>query len=86
MLFSAIRDGLALLTWEKDSFAYAEDFDETASSQGLSHHGEGIPDLAEQVLKSARAFVADRKRSHHPRVLSAFEQFAESGQLNALYV
>jgi hypothetical protein len=31
VLFSAIRDGLGLLTWEKDSFAYADDYDETAS-------------------------------------------------------
>jgi hypothetical protein len=31
VLFSAIRDGLGLLTWEKDSFAYADGYDETAS-------------------------------------------------------
>jgi predicted AAA+ superfamily ATPase len=30
VLFSAIRDGLGLLTWEKDSFAYADGYDETA--------------------------------------------------------
>ena len=28
VLLHAIRDGLALITWEKDSFAYAESFDE----------------------------------------------------------
>src|SRR5262249_36449908 len=31
VLISAIRDGLDLLTWAEDSFAYAESFDETAS-------------------------------------------------------
>jgi predicted AAA+ superfamily ATPase len=28
VLINAIRDGLALITWEKDAFAYAESFDE----------------------------------------------------------
>ncbi|HXH11272.1 MAG TPA: Swt1 family HEPN domain-containing protein [Alphaproteobacteria bacterium] len=31
VLIRAIRDGLALLTWEQDSFAYAESFDEKAA-------------------------------------------------------
>ena len=31
VLLSAIRDGLGLLTWEKDSFAYADDFDDKAA-------------------------------------------------------
>jgi hypothetical protein len=31
VLFSAVRDGLGLLTWEKDSFAYADAYDEGAS-------------------------------------------------------
>jgi predicted AAA+ superfamily ATPase len=30
VLISAIRDGLGLLTWEKDSFAYADDYDDAA--------------------------------------------------------
>ncbi len=30
VLLQAIRDGLGLLTWREDSFAYAESFDETA--------------------------------------------------------
>jgi hypothetical protein len=38
VLMSAIRDGLGLLTWEKDSFAYADDFDEKAGRyRGLRH-------------------------------------------------
>ena len=31
VLLNAIRSGLALLTWEQDSFAYAEEYDESAS-------------------------------------------------------
>ena len=31
VLLDAIREGLGLLTWGKDSFAYAESYDETAS-------------------------------------------------------
>ena len=30
MLLGAIRDGLALLTWEQDGFAFADSFDESA--------------------------------------------------------
>ncbi len=30
VLLSAVRDGLALLTWEQDSFAYADSYDESA--------------------------------------------------------
>jgi predicted AAA+ superfamily ATPase len=38
VLSAAIQDGLGLLTWEKDSFAYADDFDEKASRyRGLRH-------------------------------------------------
>jgi hypothetical protein len=38
VLSAAIRDGLGLLTWEKDSFAYADDFDEKAGRYlGLRH-------------------------------------------------
>lgn len=31
VLFSAIRDGLGLLTWAQDSFAYADDYDQAAN-------------------------------------------------------
>ena len=31
VLLDAMREGLGLLTWGKDSFAYAESYDETAS-------------------------------------------------------
>src|SRR5437762_3631342 len=31
VLIGAIRDGIALLTWEQDSFAFADSFDESAA-------------------------------------------------------
>ena len=38
VLLNAIRSGLSLLTWEKDSFAYADSFDEEAGRyRGLRH-------------------------------------------------
>ena len=41
ILVSAIESGLALLTWEKDAFAYAESFDESAHRyRGLKHGGQ----------------------------------------------
>jgi hypothetical protein len=40
VLFAAIRDGLGLLTWEKDSFAYADDFDEKAGRYRGLRHGQ----------------------------------------------
>src|ERR1019366_434275 len=39
VLGEAIRDGIALLTWEEDSFAYAESYDGTAKRyRGLRHN------------------------------------------------
>ena len=40
VLFAAIRDGVALLTWEKDSFAYADDFDDKAGRYRGLRHGQ----------------------------------------------
>jgi hypothetical protein len=33
VLFSAVRDGLGLLTWEKDSFAYADTYDDEGAGR-----------------------------------------------------
>jgi hypothetical protein len=65
VLLSAIRDGLGLLTWEKDSFAYADDFDEKAGRYRGLRHGRlanlsmdsptGLlvrPEIAKQQLES----------------------------------
>lgn len=60
---NAIHDGLALLTWEQDSFAYAERYDEAAAryrglrgGQNISildHNAPGLlvkPDVARRQL------------------------------------
>jgi hypothetical protein len=65
VLFSAVRDGLGLLTWDKDSFAYADDFDEKAGRYRGLRHGQlaslslgsstGLlvrPEIAKQQLES----------------------------------
>ena len=43
VLLNAIRSGLSLLTWEKDSFAYAESYDEQAQRYRGLRHGAIIP-------------------------------------------
>ena len=43
VLLNAIRAGLALLTWEQDAFAYAENFDESASRYRGLRSGVQIP-------------------------------------------
>jgi hypothetical protein len=43
VLLNAIRSGLSLLTWEKDSFAYADSFDEVAGRYRGLRQGAIIP-------------------------------------------
>jgi predicted AAA+ superfamily ATPase len=42
VLVNAIRDGLALLTWEQDAFAYAESYDEAAARYRGLRGGQNI--------------------------------------------
>jgi hypothetical protein len=39
VLLQAIRDGLGLLTWSQDSFAYADSFDEAAGATAVCAAG-----------------------------------------------
>ena len=39
VLLEAIRNGLSLMTWEQDSFAYADNYDEAAGRYRGLHHG-----------------------------------------------
>jgi predicted AAA+ superfamily ATPase len=43
VLLGAIRDGLGLLLWQQDSFAYADSFDETAGRYRGLRSGQNIP-------------------------------------------
>ena len=42
VLMQAVREGVALLTWENDSFAYAESFDEAAGRYRALRAGAGL--------------------------------------------
>ena len=55
VLVNAIRDGLELLTWQQDSFAYAESYDETAARYRGLRSGQVtnvVPDSAALLVKS----------------------------------
>lgn len=70
VLVQAIRDGLALLTWQTDTFAYAESHDETAGRYrglrggqivSLSPESSGLlvkPDVARQQMDAAAPAAA----------------------------
>ncbi len=70
VLIDAVRDGLGLLTWEQDSFAYADSFDEAeqrylglrAGQQvPIASEGAGVlvkPSAARQQLEADRAATA----------------------------
>jgi hypothetical protein len=42
VLLGAVRDGVSLLTWEQDTFAFADSFDETAGRYRGLRGGQGI--------------------------------------------
>jgi len=42
VLLNAVRGGLSLLTWERDSFAYAESYDEAAGRYGALSCGQHV--------------------------------------------
>jgi predicted AAA+ superfamily ATPase len=55
VLVGAIRDGLALLTWERESFAFADSYDETASRYRGLRGGQMVnvsPESAALLVKS----------------------------------
>ncbi len=75
VLISAIRDGVALLTWVQDSFAFADSFDEAAGRYRGLRGGQGIsladtdasgllvkPEIAVQQIDAEKAKAADEKK------------------------
>ena len=79
VLVNAIRDGLALLTWPQDSFAYADSFDEAAgryrglrSGQNVSvpdHNVSGLlvrPDVAVRQIDAETRSRADASAGAGP--------------------
>ena len=79
VLVGAIRDGIALLTWEQDSFAFADSFDESAGRYRGLRGGQDVsltdadapgllvkPDVARQQM-DAKPPVRSRQRLDRPR-------------------
>jgi hypothetical protein len=71
VLFKAIQDGLALLTWEQDTFAYAESYDEesgryrglrTMQQVSIVDGEQGLvvrPDVAKKQLEAETSPIND---------------------------
>lgn len=66
ILIAAIRDGVALLTWEQDSFAFAESFDEEAGRyrglrrcQGITLADADSPGLLVRPSRAKEQFEAE---------------------------
>ena len=60
VLLNAIRAGLALLTWEQDAFAYAENFDESASRYRGLRSGVQIPLTGDDTGLLVRSVLVSR--------------------------
>jgi hypothetical protein len=69
VLMHAMRDGVALLTWRADSFAYAESYDEAASRYRGPKAGQNViigtddPGLLVRPDLAARQLDAETSRS-----------------------
>jgi hypothetical protein len=61
VLVQAMRDGLALLTWQTDTFAYAESFDDEAGRYRVLRGGQGIMLNAEDTGLIVKPEVARRQ-------------------------
>jgi hypothetical protein len=70
VLVNAIRDGLALLTWPADSFAYAEGFDEAVGRYRGLRGGQhvGITADSQGLLVKADVRGVSSMRRYHPRL------------------
>ena len=66
MLLGAVRDGLGLLTWEQDSFAYADSFDEAAGRYRGLRGGQQVSIDADApgCWSSPGGAAADRGRDY----------------------
>jgi hypothetical protein len=61
VLLDAIRSGLALLTWEKDAFAYAESYDDQAGRYRGMRHGTITPITADDSGLLVKPDIARRQ-------------------------
>ena len=61
VLAQSVRDGVALLTWRKDTFAYAESYDEVASRYRGLHGGHGVNVSSDSVGLLVKPDVASKQ-------------------------
>src|SRR2546426_10606326 len=61
VLVQAIRDGVAMLTWQTDTFAYAESHDEGAGRYRGLRGGQVVPISAESAALLVKPDVAQRQ-------------------------
>ena len=90
VLLNAIRDGLSLLTWEQDSFAYADCYDEEAKRYralrfgaqiAISDHDPGLlvrPEVARQQ-RDGEELMRATNTAEGPAT-SHFKEFKEQGK------
>ena len=67
VLLTAIRDGLGLLTWEQDAFAYADDWDETAGRYRGLRAGVQIGGVLDPRALLVKPEVAARQLTEEAR-------------------
>ncbi len=67
VLLGAVRDGVSLLTWEQDAFAFADSFDETAGrylglrgGQGIALTDADVPGLLVKPVVARRQLDAEK--------------------------
>jgi hypothetical protein len=83
VLYAAVRDGLSLLLWKEESFAYADSFDEgTGRYRGLRDGRSGgflVGDLPGLLVKPATALKQLEADRAEPRPTDTAERSKRSG-------
>ena len=86
VLLQAVRDGVGLLTWQQDAFAYADSWDEAASRyRGLrgGQQGSVILDAHSVLVKpdvAAKQIEADERRAKEVGAVEVKEIEAKPGE------
>jgi hypothetical protein len=81
VLIAAIREGVSLLTWPKDSFAYADSFDEAAGRYRGLRGAQNVSLSAESSGLLVRPDVARRQMDEETAVAAHGAGVSSSGSL-----
>jgi hypothetical protein len=85
VLVQAMRDGLALLTWQTDTFAYAESFDDAAGRYRGLRAGQGFMLSAEDTGLIVKPEVARRQLDAETPQPGSFPHFGSHRQSNSAF-